>query len=104
MWIGRAFDIFFAVLGIVLFSWISIKLGVANLPAQVGWKEIFAVSWLAGIGFTMSLFIAGIAFEEDALLSQAKIGILLASALASIIGLVLGFMLTNPIGKVRSAM
>ena len=76
-------------LGITLFSWLAIRLGLAELPRNVSWRELFSASWLAGIGFTMSLFIANAAFSDPKLLDQAKIGILFASLLAGIIGFVL---------------
>ncbi len=73
-------------LGILLFSWLAVRFGIAHLPEGVSWRHMHAVGWLGGIGFTMSLFISALAFgagEEDML---AKIGILSASALAAIIG------------------
>jgi NhaA family Na+:H+ antiporter len=73
-------------LGITLFSWIAVRLGVADLPAEVTWPQLFSASWLAGIGFTMSLFIANAAFSEPILLDMAKLSILVASLLASVIG------------------
>lgn len=72
--------------GITLFSWVAVRIGVADLPYGVSWRQLFAASWLAGIGFTMSLFIAGAAFEQPELLALAKTGILVASALAAIVG------------------
>lgn len=73
-------------LGITGFSWIAVRIGVADLPFGTTWGQLFSASWLAGIGFTMALFIASAAFDEPALLSMAKIDILLASALAAMIG------------------
>jgi NhaA family Na+:H+ antiporter len=81
-------------LGITLFSWIAVRLGIADLPYGVSWRQLFAASWLAGIGFTMSLFIASSAFS-GALLDTAKISILVASALAAAIGFGL-LLLTSP--------
>jgi len=72
-------------LGITLFSWIAVRLGIADLPYGVSWRQLFAASWLAGIGFTMSLFIGSSAFS-GVLLDTAKISILVASALAAVIG------------------
>ncbi len=72
--------------GITLFSWLAVRFGLADLPYGVGWWQLFAASWLAGIGFTMSLFIASSAFEEPELLALAKTGILVASVLAAIVG------------------
>jgi Na+:H+ antiporter, NhaA family len=73
-------------LGIWLFAWMSLKIGLAKAPADVSWKTIFGGSWLCGIGFTMSLFIAGLAFGEGMLLDLAKIGTLAASLAAGICG------------------
>ena len=53
--------------GIVLFSWIATKLGLARLPAEVNWKIMLGAGCPAGIGFTMSIFIAGLALQEDLL-------------------------------------
>jgi NhaA family Na+:H+ antiporter len=73
-------------LGIFLFSWLTVKLGFAELPFGVTWRHIHGAGWLCGIGFTMSLFIAGLAFEGSELLDIAKVGILAASAFAGVIG------------------
>src|SRR6185437_10407611 len=55
-------------IGISLFSWLSVRGGLASLPEGVTWRHVRGVSFLGGIGFTMSLFIAGLAFEQPALL------------------------------------
>ncbi len=73
-------------LGIVLFSWASVRLGLARLPEGVSWKVMVGAGCLAGIGFTMSLFVAGLAFREAALLGEAKIGVLVGSALSAVLG------------------
>jgi NhaA family Na+:H+ antiporter len=59
---------------------------VAVLPAGVGWRQVWGVSLLCGIGFTMSLFIASLGFAEAALLDAAKIGILAASLVSGLAG------------------
>lgn len=74
-------------IGISLFSWLAVKLGLGRLPKGVAWKHILGAAWLGGIGFTMSLFIAQLAFDDPVYIEQAKLGILLASLLASVIGL-----------------
>ena len=82
-------------LGIMGAAWASVKSGIAHLPAGVRWSQIYGVSWLAGIGFTMSLFIAELAFPEGASeaahehLAQAKIGVFLASLIAGVVGLLI---------------
>ncbi len=68
-------------LGIFLFSLLAVKMGIARLPEGIGFKQVFAVSVLCGIGFTMSIFIASLAFgDADAALSTySRLGILLGS-------------------------
>ncbi len=79
-------------LGITLGAWLAVRLGVAEQPAGVGWRAIHGVAWLGGIGFTMALFVAGLAFPGTtgaALLGEAKLGILAASFLAGGVGYLL---------------
>ena len=79
-------------IGITLLAWLAIKLGLATLPPNISWMRFFSANWLAGIGFTMSLFIAGAAFPGDPeLLASAKLAIFVASILAGVIGSVLVF-------------
>ena len=73
-------------IGITLFSWLSARSGVAALPGDASWGAVHGVSWLGGIGFTMSLFIANLAFAGTPYLEHAKIGILIASAIAGVTG------------------
>lgn len=73
-------------IGIVLFSWLAVKFKLALLPMGISWKQIIGVGILGGIGFTMSLFIAGLAFDGSSLLPLAKVGILLVSAVAGMSG------------------
>ena len=75
-------------LGIFLGAWLALRLGLGTLPEGVGFKGILAVGFLAGVGFTMALFIAGLAFAGE-LLDQAKVGVLGASLLAGILGFAL---------------
>ena len=83
-------------IGITLFTWLAVRLHLADLPRNVSLRQIFSASWLAGIGFTMSLFIAGNAFRGNPdLLSEAKAGILVASLLAGIIGYTLTYFTTQ---------
>ncbi len=72
--------------GIVLFSWVAVKLGIAAIPRDIGWLQILGASLLGGIGFTMSIFITGLAFVDDALIAQSKLAILLASLVAGVAG------------------
>jgi NhaA family Na+:H+ antiporter len=73
-------------IGVTFFTWAAFKLGRAQLPAGVGWKHIYAISWLCGMGFTMSLFITELAFASEALTKAAKTGILTASLIAGVMG------------------
>ena len=73
-------------LGITLASWLAVRTSIAVLPVGTTWKLIHGVGWLAGIGFTMSLFIAALAFPDAALQDSAKLGILAASLLAGVVG------------------
>lgn len=74
-------------LGIVSFTWIAVRIGVADLPARVTWRHVSGIGLLGGLGFTMALFIAGLAFTSNTELEAAKLGILVASAIAGIVGL-----------------
>jgi NhaA family Na+:H+ antiporter len=73
-------------LGITLFTWLAIKLGIAELPSRVGWPQLFSATWLAGIGFTMALFITNSAFIDPGQVATAKLAILIASLISGIIG------------------
>ena len=72
-------------LGILLFSYLAVRLGLARLPGGVGWRAVAGVGMVAGVGFTMALFIADLAFDA-ALLDEAKLGILAASLVAALLG------------------
>ena len=77
-------------LGIFGACWLAVKLGVAKLPAGVTWLQVYAVSILCGIGFTMSLFVGSLAFEgySSEYLDSVKIGVLSASLLSACLGAV----------------
>ncbi len=73
--------------GVFGFSWLAIKTGLAQLPEGSDWKQLYGVSVLTGIGFTMSLFIASLAFEDDSLYHYTdKLAILLGSFLSALLG------------------
>ena len=76
-------------LGILLSAWLAVRLGLAELPAGVGWSGLAGAGVLGGIGFTMSIFVAGLAFSDPATLDQAKLGVLAASVIAGGAGFVL---------------
>jgi len=72
--------------GIMLVSWLSVRLGLCKLPANSGWVHILGVGLLGGIGFTMSIFISLLSFSDPTLIAEAKFSILVASLLSGIIG------------------
>lgn len=72
--------------GIMGASWAVVRSGLIELPPHINFRHIYGISWLAGIGFTMSLFITDLAFESPAMLSAAKMGVLTASTIAGIVG------------------
>jgi NhaA family Na+:H+ antiporter len=72
--------------GIVFASWLAVRAGMAELPAGVSWRHVHGAGWLGGIGFTMSLFIASLAFGGGIRLEAAKLGILAASTTAGVVG------------------
>ncbi len=72
--------------GVLFFSWLAVRMGWAVMPPGITWRHIYGVSCLTGIGFTMALFIANLAFLDAAVLDQAKIGIFAASLLAGLAG------------------
>ncbi|WP_201451432.1 Na+/H+ antiporter NhaA [Hydrogenophaga sp. BPS33] len=80
-------------LGVVLASWLAVRLGWCRLPEGVSWSGVWLVGLLAGIGFTMSIFIATLAFDNANLLNAAKLGVLLASLVAAVLGLAWGAVL-----------
>jgi NhaA family Na+:H+ antiporter len=74
-------------IGIVLFSAVAVQIKTASLPSGVAWKHIMAAGMLAGIGFTMSIFITILAFPDPATIVSSKVAILVASLLSAFIGL-----------------
>ena len=78
-------------LGVFSFAWLAIKLKLATLPEKVSWTSLYGAAILCGIGFTMSLFIASLAFEHEGqeYIRQVRLGILTASLLAAITGYLL---------------
>ena len=76
-------------LGIAALSWLAVKSGRGALPEGVTWGQIAGVGCLAGIGFTMSLFITDLAFDNETLIATAKVGILAASLVSGILGYVI---------------
>lgn len=74
-------------IGISLFSFIMVKLKIAELPSDLNWKHIIGTGILGGIGFTMSIFITLIAFDDQIIINNSKLFIILASTISGIVGL-----------------
>jgi NhaA family Na+:H+ antiporter len=72
--------------GISGFAWLAVRFGLGALPEGVGWRHVVAVSAVAGIGFTVALFIAELAFGEHGIVDEAKVGVLLGSFAAALLG------------------
>lgn len=84
-------------LGIALACYLAIRLGAGRMPAGTSWPQLLGVGAVAGIGFTVSLFIAGLSFPGSAeLTADAKVGILLASLVAAVIGVVVLLLSPRP--------
>lgn len=75
-------------LGILLFSFIGVSLGLCTLPTDLKWKNIIGAGCLAGIGFTMSIFITLLAFDNSDIINDSKIAILIASIVAGMVGFI----------------
>ena len=82
-------------LGILLFTTVAVRLG-ARLPAGVRWGQIAGVACLAGIGFTMSLFVSSLAFPAPSMLTEAKLGIFVASIVAGVLGAIVIAIASRP--------
>lgn len=83
--------------GIFAFVWAAVRMNLAVLPAHVSWGMMYGMTWLCAIGFTMSLFIAGLAFNNPEPLIVSKIAILCASAVSAVVG----YAILSSIGKGR---
>jgi NhaA family Na+:H+ antiporter len=73
-------------IGVFTFSWLSVKLGLASLPSRANWKHIIGLGFLAGIGFTMSIFVTMLSLDKPEFQIEAKFSILVASVLSGITG------------------
>ncbi|MBT3626354.1 MAG: Na+/H+ antiporter NhaA [Gammaproteobacteria bacterium] len=82
-------------LGIFVFAWLSVKLKVAELPEDVTFTQIGAVGMLAGVGFTMALFISTLAWADTSIIETAKTGVLLGSLVSALIGSFLLYLTTR---------
>jgi NhaA family Na+:H+ antiporter len=86
--------------GVTVMTWLTVRLGIGRLPDGVSFSQIVGVAMLAGIGFTVALFIAGLAFDEVAVQDQAKVGILIGSVVAALGGV--GVLLATTRGRAKS--
>jgi Na+:H+ antiporter, NhaA family len=77
-------------IGVMSAIWLTVRIGWGKLPPGVSWAGVGLIGLLAGIGFTMSIFIALLAFDDEGLLGAAKLGVLVASAAAACLGLCWG--------------
>lgn len=82
-------------IGVALFSWLSVKLGFGTLPSGANWKHIIGLGLLAGIGFTMSIFVSMLSFANPEFQTEAKFAILTASVSAGIAGFIFLSLLSN---------
>lgn len=73
-------------LGVIGAAWLAVRTGLAVLPERVNWPLLSGVGFLAGIGFTVSLFVSNLAFEDAALLTQAKLGVLIGTMASAVLG------------------
>jgi NhaA family Na+:H+ antiporter len=89
-------------IGITLFSWLSVKLGFSTLPSKAGWRHIMGLGILAGIGFTMSIFISLLSFSDPLFQTEAKFSILVASVCAGISGYLFLSFLNNKSKKYQN--
>ncbi len=74
------------IIGISGFTWLAVRLGLGSLPRGVSWLQVVGVAAVAGVGFTVALFIAALAFDAPELQDQAKVGVLLGSVVAALLG------------------
>lgn len=85
-------------IGVFGFSYMVIKTGICRMPEKASWAQIYGVSLLAGIGFTMSLFIGTLAFSDPAHAAQVRLGVLSGSTLSAILGYCMLRWASNPAG------
>ena len=90
-------------LGVLLMSWLTLRLRIATLPTGMGARHLIVLGVVAGVGFTMALFIAQLAFTDARLLGAAKLGVLAASAGAAILALIIGRLLLTPVAAAGAA-
>ena len=72
--------------GVMTMAFLATKTGLAKMPSDINWAQLAGVAWLTGIGFTMSLFIGGLAFDDAALLNEVRLGVIAGSIASAIAG------------------
>ncbi len=72
--------------GVLGMTWLAVRLGIGELPSGVAWRHVLGAGFLAGIGFTVAIFVSGIAFDDPAVVDQAKMGVFGASLIAGVVG------------------
>lgn len=82
-------------LGVFSATWLTVRLGLARLPHGVSWGMIYGLSCLAGIGFTMSLFIGSLSFDDQSLMNSVRLGVISGSTLSAVLGFVVLRMATR---------
>ena len=82
--------------GITLFPWVASRLGLVQLPGPISWVQVAGAGLLGGIGFTVAIFVAGLAFDDPSLVDNAKMGILVASLVAGLSGYALLRLFAGP--------
>jgi NhaA family Na+:H+ antiporter len=90
--------------GVLFMSWLALRLRIGTLPAGMAVRHLVVLGVVAGVGFTMALFIAQLAFTDARLLAAAKLGVLAASGAAAVLGLVLGRLLLAPVTAAGAAL
>lgn len=84
--------------GVTLFTWLGVRSGIAVMPRDANWHHVFGLAAVAGIGFTVSLFITSLAFTDMTATAEAKFGILAASAVAAVAGVIIFLRSSRPTG------
>ncbi len=102
--LGIAFGLFFGKqIGVMALAWLAVQLRLCRLPSGVTWLQLYGVAMLTGIGFTMSLFIGGLAFEDQTYSAPVRIGVLLGSTLSAVGGLTVLLIATRATSDAPSA-
>jgi NhaA family Na+:H+ antiporter len=88
---------------VLLACWLAVRLRIGALARGLAGRHLLVLGTVAGVGFTMALFVGQMAFDRPELLASAKLGVLAGSAVAAVLGLLLGRLLLSPVGMVEVA-